>query len=107
MAPGRQSKALLQADRVRLSRYQNACRLTVPQLKLAMAAPFKWGVLQRALRGEPIWILNHNFIVEWLDVHCPEANPRKDAPQIDGKSAASGEREESAESTELISRERD
>jgi hypothetical protein len=86
MSPGRQSKALLPADLARLSRYRIDRRLSVPQLKLAMDAPFKWGVLQRALRGEPVWILNYKFIVEWLDAHCPESP----APP-DRKSAAAGE----------------
>lgn len=99
---GRESKPLLPSDLQRLAEYRNKRRLSVPQLKLAMAAPFKWGVLQRALRGEPIWILNYKFIVEWLDAHCPQ----KPAP-IDGKAAASGEREEDATPGELVSRDGD
>lgn len=87
MSPGRQSKALGRVDIQRLAAFRAARRLSVPQLKLAMQAPFKWGVLQRALRGEPIWILNYNFIVEWLDVHQPEERPA----QLSGKDAAAGE----------------
>jgi hypothetical protein len=94
MVRGRQSKALLPAYLARLSKFRAERRLTVPQLKLAMAAPFKWPVLSKALRGEPIWILNYNFIVEWLDKHVPEV-----PAAIDGKAAASGERREVAADT--------
>lgn len=87
MAPGRESKALYPTDLARLSAYRAARRLSVPQLKLAMEAPFKWSVLQRALRGEPIWILNYNFIVAWLDIHCGTVK----AGSVDGKAAAAGE----------------
>jgi hypothetical protein len=97
MPGGRQSKVLRPADLQRLAGYRAARRLSIPQLKLAMDAPFKWGVLRHALRGEPVWILNYNFIVEWLDAHCPEAP----AP-LDGKAAASGEREEGAAAGELV-----
>jgi hypothetical protein len=104
MSPGRQSKALLPGDLARLSRFRIDRRLSVPQLKLAMHAPFKWGVLQRALRGEPIWILNYKFIVEWLDAHFPESP----APPIDRKAAASGEREEEdAAAGDLVQRDGD
>ena len=75
----------------RLRRFVAAERLSIPQLKLAMEAPFKWAVLQRALRGEPIWILNHHFIVEWLDAHFPDVEEAKGPAQVDGKSAAAGE----------------
>jgi len=85
---GRESKSLLPRDIERLEKFKAAKRLSIPQLKLAMAAPFKWGVLRSALNGDPIWILNHKFIVEWLDAHCP-APP--EPPTVDGKSAAAGE----------------
>ena len=73
MSPGRQSKALLPQQIQLLSRFMFAERLSLPQLKLAMDAPFKWAVLRRALHGEPIWILNYKFIVEWIDQHLPES----------------------------------
>jgi len=89
---GRRSKPLSPEDIRRLKEYRDARRLAIPQLKLAMDAPFKWQVLVRALAGDPIWELNHKFIVEWLDVCCP----KKQASLFDGKAAASGEREKDA-----------
>jgi hypothetical protein len=102
MPGGRQSKRLGPEQIRRLSDYRMLHRLSLPQLNRAMAAPFRWGVLHKALLGKPIWDLNHKFIVEWLDVHClgkPAA--------IDGKAAASGEREEAPAAGEFVSRGRD
>lgn len=84
--PGRQSRALLPSQILRLRSFANGKRLSLPQLRLSMDAPFKWGVLQRALDGERVWIVNYSFIVDWLDKHCPE-NPAS----FDGKAAAAGE----------------
>ena len=91
MPPGRESKALEKRHVERLKEFQRAKRYSVPQLKLAMAAPFKYQTLQRALRGEPIWILNHAFIVDWLDRFVPE---RANGVEHDSKRAAAGDREE-------------
>jgi hypothetical protein len=99
MSPGRQSKKLTDYQIDQLKHVQR--RLydegkgsgSVPQLKLAMAAPFTWETLQRALRGEPIWIMNHAFITEWLIKHFgPEA-----PAAIDGKTAAAGEKNETTD----------
>jgi len=90
---GRQSKTLQPDQIARLTALRIAQRLSFPQLKLAMDAPFRWQTLKRALEGEPVWELNHKFLVEWIDAHCPQ----KPAPS-DGKTAAAGE---------LISRSRD
>lgn len=92
MPPGRQSLALSPDRCRRLKHFQIARRLSVPRLKLAMDAPFNWQTLQRALRGEPIWEANHQYIVDWMDVHCPA--PQPDLPFVDLKSAAAGDREE-------------
>jgi hypothetical protein len=86
MTRGRQSKTLRPEEIRRLEEFRVSRRLTYPQLKLAMEAPFKWSTLKKALRGLPIWDLNHKFIVEWLDVHCPEK-----PAAVDGKTAAAGE----------------
>lgn len=95
MTRGRTSRILSARDRGRLRQFQtdHARRIGVsiglPQLKLAMQAPFSWETLQRALRGKPVWESYHEFIVAFLDLHCP-------LPQsaMDYKSRASGEREE-------------
>ena len=86
MPPGRQSKRLSDGQIRRLSEYRSQRRLSLPQLKLAMDAPFRWHVLKRALAGEPIWEFNHLYIVSWINVHIPEK-----PPAFDGKAAAAGE----------------
>jgi hypothetical protein len=91
MARGRQSRVLRQDYIARLKKFQTAERLSLPQLKLAMAAPFNWSTLARALRGQPIWELSYAFIVQWLDRYAPEK------PLHDGKAAASGETDEESE----------
>jgi hypothetical protein len=102
MPRGRQSRALSQGQIERLKEFQRRMHASgrggsVPQLKLAMnPAPFHWPVLQRALRGEPIWILNYEFIVEWLDRVVPNGanSEERDSTLFDSKRAASGERDE-------------
>jgi hypothetical protein len=77
MTRGRTSRILSPADRARLRRFQSehAKRLGVsvglPQLKLAMEAPFTWEVLQRALAGYPVWECYHEFIVTFLAKYVP------------------------------------
>lgn len=99
--PGRQSKALDKRQIDRLKEYQRRMYHdgrggSIPQLKLAMAAPFTYTVLSKALKGEPVWIMNHSFIVEWIDRYVPE---RGSTPvfDFDSKRAAAGEREEVSE----------
>lgn len=92
---GRTSKSLSVEDRRRLRKYQSdhSRRLGVsvglPQLKLAMEAPFSWETIRRALEGRPIWHSYHEFIVTFLD----RVEPRAQAA-MDFKSRASGEHEE-------------
>ena len=92
MPPGRQAKALDQRQIERLKEYQRAKRYTIPQLKLAMDGPFHWNVVSKALKGLPIWSLNHAFIVEWLDRFVPERGTS--VSDFDSKRAASGERDD-------------
>lgn len=91
MPPGRQSRSLRPDEASRLKRFQIQRRFTVPQLKLAMDAPFTWQTLQRALQGLPIWEANHQFIVEWMAVHCPA--PQAELSFVDLKAAAAGDRD--------------
>jgi hypothetical protein len=58
-----------------------------PQLRMAMAASFRWETLKKALGGLPVWDLHHSYIAGWIERYLP-APP---AP-VDGKAAASGER---------------
>jgi hypothetical protein len=90
MARGRQSKVLRQDYIARLKKFQTAERLSLPQLKLAMAAPFNWSTLARALRGQPIWELSYAYIVQWMDRYAPAK------PLHDGKAAAAGETAEAS-----------
>ena len=83
---GRQSKTLQPEQIARLTALRIAQRLSFPQLKLAMDAPFRWQTLKRALEGEPVWELNHKFLVEWIDAHCPQK-----PTSVDGKAAGAGE----------------
>jgi hypothetical protein len=84
-------------DRQRLLRFQqvHSRRLGVsiglPQLKLAMNAPFSWETLQRALAGQRIMLESYNFIVGFLEEHCP---PLPGPAPADYKARAAGEREE-------------
>lgn len=103
MPRGRESRTL-DADRIRqLKDYQRAMYRagrggSVQTLKLAMEAPFKWGVLQKALQGKRIWIMNYLFIVEWIDKHLEES-PHSDAAHlIDRKLRSAGERDEELDS---------
>lgn len=100
MPPGRQSKALDKRQIDRLKEYQRRMYHdgrggSIPQLKLAMAAPFTYTVLSKALKGEPVWIMNHSFIVEWIDRFVPEHGTPVFA--FDAKRAAAGERDEVSE----------
>lgn len=97
MPPGRESKTLDKRQIERLKEFQRRMYLSgrggsVPQLKLAMTgAPFKWGVLQKAMKGEPIWIMNYDFIREWLDRNVPDHG---NGQVFDSKQASAGERDE-------------
>jgi hypothetical protein len=69
----------------RLERIRIALRLTIPQFKLAMDAPFPWPILFRALRGKAIQEASHRYIVNFLGARFPE----KAVP--DGKAAAAND----------------
>jgi len=62
---------------------------SLPQLRLAMDAKFGWETLKKALAGLPVWNLHYFYIVQWIAKYLPTPP----AP-IDGKAAASGERDE-------------
>lgn len=48
---------------------------------------FTWQVLRRALQGKPVWELNYQHIVLWIESHLPaEATVR------DGKALAAGDK---------------
>jgi len=85
MARGKQTR-LVSPDRIeRLSRFRVAHGYSLPQLKLAMAAPFCWETLKKALGGVPIWDVHQAYIVQWVDRYLPKAS---DA--TDGKTRAAG-----------------
>jgi hypothetical protein len=86
------SHRALSRDQIRrLDSYRVARRLDVPQLNLAMSAPFVWHTLFRALHGKPVRQRNHQFIVQWIERFLPEK------PVVDGKAAAAGNGEVNAE----------
>lgn len=92
MARGRQTRRLTpeQIERLRkfkMARHDGALSgYSLPQLRSAMAAPFSWETLEKALRGAPVWVNSHAYIVQWLDRFVP-APPLP----VDGKSAAAGD----------------
>jgi hypothetical protein len=94
MPRGRRSQKLSPEHIARLKKFQNHHAYSVPQLKAAMGegAPFKWGVLQRAIDGGAVWELSYEYIVQWLDRYVPV--PPAPRAALDGKSRAAGEQEE-------------
>ena len=62
---------------------------TLPLLRSAMGASFGWETLKKALAGRPVLELHHGYIVQWMERYL-----EPEAPVRDGKSAASGERDE-------------
>lgn len=99
MTRGRRSAVLSPQDRRRLKQFQAehgrriGVSMGLPQLKLAMAAPFSWETLQRAITGKPISADYHEFIVSFLNRYARG----QEGLVLDYKSRAAGEREEEAE----------
>jgi len=93
MPRGKQTRALRPDQIARLAAFKKAAHpehgaphgYSYPQLRMAMAASFRWETLKKALGGLPVWDLHHNYIVGWIERYLP-APP---AP-IDGKSLAAG-----------------
>jgi hypothetical protein len=80
------TRTLSRSQIQRLEAFRISRRLSIPQLKLAMAAPFRWPVLFRAIRHQGrISEETYRFIVEWLEKFVPE----KAVP--DGKAAAAND----------------
>lgn len=95
MARGKQTR-VVSPDRIeKLSKFRVAHGYSLPQLKLAMMAPFGWETLKKALGGVSVWDVHHSYIVQWIDRYLA-------APEtpVDGKTAAAGaSREDDAEET--------
>jgi hypothetical protein len=97
MARGRQTRELTkeQAQRLekfRLARHEGAeCGYSLPQLARAMAAPFGYKTLGKALQGLPVWDLHHTYIVSWLDRFVPAGQDVVDYDDLSGHHAASEE----------------
>jgi hypothetical protein len=95
MARGRQTRTLRPDQIERLEKFRRSSHDGAPhgyslaQLRLAMDASFGWQTLKKALAGLPVWDLHHSYIAQWIERFIPAAS----AP-IDGKAAASGERNE-------------
>jgi hypothetical protein len=98
MPRGRQTRKLRPDQITRLETFKRAPHdgarhgYSLPQLRSAMALGCSWETLQKALLGLPVWDKHHFYIAQWIDRFLP-APP---AP-IDGKAAASGERDEQNE----------
>jgi hypothetical protein len=97
MARGKPTRALRPDQIARLEAFKKAAHqeegaphgYSYPQLRLAMAAGFRWETLKKALEGRPVWVLHHAYIVEWIERYLPAS-----AAAPDGKAAAAGEKHE-------------
>ena len=106
MPRGRRSRGLTLNQIARLETFRRAAHpehgcpsgYSYPQLLAAMQPmPFKLDTLLRAIGGKCVWEGSHGAISQWIDRFLPGA---ASGPEIDGKAAASGEREEDAEQPE-------
>jgi hypothetical protein len=106
MPRGRQTRTLRPDQIKRLEAFKRAPHdgaphgYSLPQLRSAMALGCSWETLQKALQGLPVWDMHHTYIAEWIERYLPAA-----PAAVDGKAAASGEREEAAASGEKSSEE--
>jgi hypothetical protein len=91
---GRQTRILRKDQIERLETFRRTAHDGSPagysyaQLRLAMGKPCGWETLQRALQGRPVWDLLYYRISEWIERYLP-VSPK---PEMDGKTAAAGER---------------
>jgi hypothetical protein len=92
MAPGPRTKNLNPAQIAWLQNFRREHRYSMPQMNRALASPFKWRTLQRAMDGKGISELSHGYIVQWLERYAP-AFPITPRP-LSGKDRAAGESED-------------
>ena len=77
MPRGRQTRKLSEEQVQRLEQFRRARHegaesgYSLPQLTKAMAAPFGYKTLGKALQRRPVWELHHTYIVSWLDRFVP------------------------------------
>lgn len=89
MARGRQTRILTKEQVQRLDLFRRARHegaesgYSLPQLTKAMAAPFGYKTLGKALQGLPVWDLHHSYIVCWLDRFVPAGVPVQDFASTD------------------------
>lgn len=78
---GRQTKALTPEQIERLEGFRRARHegaesgYSLPQLAKAMAGPFGYRTVQKALQGRSVWDLHYSYIVSWLDRFVPAGAP--------------------------------
>lgn len=103
MPKGRPSRTLNPEYRARLEKFRRLSHegarsgYSLAQLRSAMAAPFGWQTLKKALAGQPVWELSHAYIMEWIDRYLPAApviHSGKDAAAGDGPEEENGEESE-------------
>ena len=76
MKRGPQSSKLSLEQIAMLRKIQMRRRDGIPQFAKFMKAPFRWQTLSQALRGRPIRLINHQFIVDWLNAQKTETGSR-------------------------------
>lgn len=77
MKRGPQSAKLSLEQITVLRKIQSRRRDGISGLASYMKTPFRWQTLAQALRGRAIRLINHQFIVEWLNEQKTEtADPR-------------------------------
>jgi hypothetical protein len=91
MAPGPRTKNLNPEQIAWLQNFRREHRYSMPQMNMALASPFKWRTLQRAMDGKGISELSHGYIVQWLERYAP-AFAIASRP-LSGKDRAAGESE--------------
>jgi hypothetical protein len=91
MAPGPRTKNLNPAQIAWLQNFRREHRYSMPQMNRALASPFKWRTLQRAMDGKGISELSHGYIVQWLERYAPAFAIA--ARSLSGKDRAAGESE--------------
>jgi hypothetical protein len=104
MSRGKQTRTLRPDQIARLAAFKKAAHpehgaphgYSYPQLRMAMAASFRWETLKKALGGLPVWDLHHNYIVGWIERYLPAP-----AAPIDGKSLAAGMERSSEEAAKF------
>jgi hypothetical protein len=66
--PQKKPTAILTAEEIELlQKYRQIEHVSFAEMNTRMESPFGWTVLQRAMQGRPVWVLNHAHIAGWIE----------------------------------------